>query len=53
VTPAPDVEDDHRKDLDTIAEEISEAADIRLEHEAHYEWVAFVPQRESDARCIN
>ena len=52
VTPAPDVEDEHREDLDTIAEEISETVEIRLEHEAHYEWVAFVPQRESDAGAL-
>jgi len=52
VTPAPDVEDEYRENLDTIAEEITEAVDIRLEHEAHYEWVAFVPQRESDAGAL-
>ena len=26
--------------------------EIRLEHEAHYDWVAFVPQRESDAGAL-
>jgi len=31
----------HRTTVDTD--------EIRLEHEAHYDWVAFVPQRESNA----
>ncbi len=35
--------------LEALATEISEAVEIRLEHEAHYDWVAFMPQRESDA----
>jgi len=49
VTSDPDVDDDDREDLDTRPTEITEAVEIRLEHEAHYDWVAFVPQRESDA----
>jgi DNA polymerase I len=52
VTPNPDVDDDGREDLETLATEISDAAEIRLEHEAHYDWVAFVPQRESDAGAL-
>ena len=52
VTPNPDVDDDGREDLETLATEISDAVEIRLEHEAHYDWVAFVPQRESDAGAL-
>jgi len=45
VTPDPDVNDEDREDLQTLATEITERVEIRLEHEAHYDWVAFVPQR--------
>jgi len=51
VTPDPDVDDD-REDLQTLAMEITDCVEIRLEHEAHYDWVAFVPQRESDAGAL-
>jgi DNA polymerase I len=52
VTPDPDVNDDDREDLEALATEIAEDIEIRLEHEAHYDWVAFVPQRESDAGAL-
>jgi DNA polymerase I len=52
VTPAPDVEKEQREDLRELAAEITEAVQIRLEHEAHYDWVTFVPQRESDAGAL-
>ncbi|WP_255152849.1 type B DNA-directed DNA polymerase [Halorarius halobius] len=52
VTPDPDVDDDTREDLKTLATEITERVEIRLEHESHYDWVAFVPQRESDAGAL-
>jgi len=52
VTPDPDVNDDDREDLKTLATEITDCVGIRLEHEAHYDWVAFVPQRESDAGAL-
>jgi len=52
VTPDPDVNDDDREDLEALATEITETVEIRLEHEAHYDWVAFVPQRESDAGAL-
>jgi len=52
VTPDPDVDEDDRENLKTLATEITERVEIRLEHEAHYDWVAFVPQRESDAGAL-
>jgi len=52
VTPDPHVDDEDRKDLETLATEITECVEIRLEHEAHYDWVAFVPQRESDVGAL-
>ena len=52
VTPDPDVDDAAREDLDALATEITERIEIRLEHEAHYDWVAFVPQRESEAGAL-
>jgi DNA polymerase I len=39
-------------ELAALAEDITEAVGIRLEHEAHYDWVAFVPQRERDAGAL-
>jgi DNA polymerase I len=52
VTPDPDVDDDDRENLEALATEVTERVEIRLEHEAHYDWVAFVPQRESDAGAL-
>ncbi|AHG05440.1 DNA polymerase I (plasmid) [Halobacterium sp. DL1] len=52
VIPDPDVDDEDREDLQTLATEITERVEIRLEHEAHYDWVAFVPQRESDTGAL-
>ena len=52
VTPDPDVDDSQREDLDVLAREITNRVEIRLEHEAHYDWVAFVPQRESTAGAL-
>jgi len=52
VTPDPDVAADQRECLDTITTDISETTEIRLEYEAQYDWVAFVPQRESNAGAL-
>ncbi|MDR5673606.1 type B DNA-directed DNA polymerase [Halalkaliarchaeum sp. AArc-GB] len=52
VTPHPDIDDDDREDLEALATEITECVEIRLEHEAQYDWVAFVPQRENDAGAL-
>jgi len=52
VTPDPDVTEDARVDLGVLAERITDEVGIRLEYEAEYEWVAFVPQRESDAGAL-
>src|SRR6056297_1317438 len=52
VTPDPDIDDSQREDLDVLAREITKSVEIRLEHEAHYDWVAFVPQRESTAGAL-
>ncbi|THE63138.1 type B DNA-directed DNA polymerase [Salinadaptatus halalkaliphilus] len=52
VTPDPDVDDDDRENLQTLATAITERVKIRLEHEAHYDWVAFVPQREGNAGAL-
>ena len=52
VTPDPDIDDEDRENLETLATEITGRVEIRLEHEAQYDWVAFVPQRESDAGAL-
>jgi DNA polymerase I len=52
VTPDPDVDDSQRENLNALVTEITESVEIRLEYEAHYDWVAFVPQRESDAGAL-
>jgi DNA polymerase I len=49
VTPVEGVE---QKSLDALAAEITADAGIRLEHEAEYDWVAFVPLRDSDAGAL-
>ena len=52
VTPDPDVAEADRETLEMLAAAITDRVGIRLEHEAHYDWVAFVPQRESDAGAL-
>lgn len=42
----------HELDFETLTTEITEGIEIRLEHEAHQDWVAFVPQLESDAGAM-
>ncbi|MBX0297225.1 type B DNA-directed DNA polymerase [Haloarcula nitratireducens] len=51
VTPDEDA-GENREDLEALAAEITDSVDIRLEYEAAYDWVAFVPQRESDAGAL-
>jgi len=52
VTPNPEIPDTERKELETLIAESTESTGIRLEHEAEYEWVAFVPQRERDTGAL-
>jgi len=52
VTPDPDIAADERVPLPQLADEITESVGIRLEYEADYEWVAFVPQVDSDAGAL-
>ncbi len=52
VVPDPAVDDDQRTPLDVLVNEISTAVDICLEYEAHYEWVAFVPQRDRETGAL-
>ena len=52
VAPDPAVDDADREELRSLARAITRAVDVRLEHEAHYDWVAFVPQRERDAGAL-
>ena len=52
MTPDPDVNDRQRENLDALATEITESVEIRLEYEAYYDWVAFIPQGESDAGAL-
>ena len=49
VTP---IEDEEQTSLSELVSEISEQVEIRLEHEAHYDWIAFVPLRDSDAGAL-
>ncbi len=41
-----------RTDLDTLAEDITAEVGIELEHEADYDWVAFVPLADDDAGAL-
>ncbi|WP_138005323.1 type B DNA-directed DNA polymerase [Halalkalirubrum salinum] len=49
VTPQPDTS---QTSIDTLCEMVTAESDIRLEHEAAYDWVAFVPQRNSDTGAL-
>ncbi|SHL38665.1 DNA polymerase I [Haladaptatus paucihalophilus DX253] len=49
VTP---IEGEEQTSLSELVSEISEEVEIRLEHEAHYDWIAFVPLRDSDAGAL-
>ena len=49
VTPA---DGEERTPLDELAAEISERVAIRLEYEAAYDWIAFVPRRDSEAGAL-
>lgn len=46
------IEDEEQTSLDELAKEITDQARIRLEYEAEYEWVAFVPMRDSEAGAL-
>lgn len=52
VIPEPDTDPEDRTSLETLASEITDSVGIRLEYEAAYDWVAFVPQRDSDAGAL-
>jgi len=45
-----DIDDDDCEELEALATEITGRIEIRLKHEVHYDWVAFVPQRKTQAR---
>mgnify|MGYP006275394767 FL=1 len=49
VTAMPDRE---QTDLETVAAEITDTADIRLDYEGRFDWCAFVPQRDSEAGAL-
>ena len=50
VTP---VEGDRQRPLEELTTEITDAIGIRLEYEAAYDWIAFVPLRDSDEGALN
>jgi DNA polymerase I len=52
VTAADDVPAREREPLDAIAARVSEDTGIPLEYEAEYDWLAFVPTRESEAGAL-
>jgi DNA polymerase I len=49
VTPVADRE---QTDVDVVAERITDDVEIRLEHEATYDWIAFCPRRNDDAGAL-
>jgi DNA polymerase I len=50
VTPA---EDREPADISTLTRSVTEDVGIRLEHEATYDWLCFVPKRNSEAGALN
>jgi DNA polymerase I len=49
VTPQPDAD---QTSIEAVCQLVTNAVDIRLEHEAAYDWIAFVPKRNSDAGAL-
>ncbi len=49
VTPRPGTD---QTPIETLCQTVSDAVGIRLEHEAAYNWIAFVPQRNSDTGAL-
>ncbi|GKZ16055.1 type B DNA-directed DNA polymerase [Haladaptatus sp. T7] len=49
VTP---IDGEEQTSLSALVSKISEEVEIRLEHEAHYDWISFVPLRDSDAGAL-
>ncbi|MFD1589438.1 type B DNA-directed DNA polymerase [Halorientalis brevis] len=49
VTPRPDAT---QRPLPAVAAEITDDVGIRLEYENEYDWIAFVPRRDSDAGAL-
>jgi DNA polymerase I len=49
VTPRPDSDQDPLTD---VAATVTDQTGVRLEHEAEYEWVAFVPRRDSESGAL-
>jgi DNA polymerase I len=52
VSRADDIDDADRSGLQELAGRITDEVGIPLECEAQYDWVAFVPQRDSDAGAL-
>ncbi|WP_246308207.1 DNA polymerase domain-containing protein [Halorarum salinum] len=52
VTPAADVDVEDRRPLEEITAEVSREAQIELEYEAAFDWVAFCLLRDSDAGAL-
>jgi DNA polymerase, archaea type len=46
------MEGEEQTSLTALRKEISEQVEIRLEHEAHYDWISFVPLRDSDVGAL-
>jgi len=46
------VDSEEQTSLDELAQQITAESGIRLEHEAQYDWVAFVPMRDSEAGAL-
>ncbi|WP_049972797.1 hypothetical protein [Haladaptatus cibarius] len=46
------IEGEEQMSLCALVSEISEEVEIRLEHDAHYDWIAFMPLRDSDAGTL-
>jgi DNA polymerase I len=44
---------DDAKNIDELCGEVSELTDIRLEHENSYEWIAFVPRKNTGGGALN
>ncbi|MFB6203068.1 MAG: type B DNA-directed DNA polymerase [Candidatus Nanohaloarchaea archaeon] len=44
---------DSSVDVEEICRTVSERVDVELEHEARYDWICFVPRKDSEAGALN
>jgi DNA polymerase I len=47
------IPDEEQTPLETVADEVTDTVEITLEYEAEYDWIAFVPRKDSNEGALN